>query len=151
MAPRRMIVCINCGEHKEHAAHGLCFMCRRRAEREQEQPFDRHANGMPRQHQQLLDGFHDVMKGCTKMKVSRPDRLKFRRLLDPYLEPVAEYLSGEQVGRATREHYGDGHSERTSSHSVDESGHSDDNSGEPPELSVTDSPEPESEASDADA
>jgi hypothetical protein len=92
---RRTDGCMNCGEVREIAAHGLCFACYRRQERAEERRFaavDRHNPGIRREHKKLFRGFTGVMGGLSDLGVSKSDVLTIRRMLDPYVAPIAEFL-----------------------------------------------------------
>jgi hypothetical protein len=136
---RRMVVCLNCREHKEHAAHGLCSACRKRTEREQAEPLiDPHGQGgLSRRHLRLLAGFHRVMDGCGKLKVSERDLMKIRGLLNTYLEPVQEFLSPALPQYV---HPGGPDGGHAGGHHVDDEPADGDERGTEVEPSVTDSP-----------
>jgi len=93
---RRTDGCINCGETREMAAHGLCFKCYRQHERAADQipvGVDRHNPGIRREHKKLFRGFTSVMTGLSELGVSRTDVLTIRGILGPYLEAIAGFLS----------------------------------------------------------
>jgi hypothetical protein len=90
---------MNCGETNDIAAHGMCYRCYRRWQREKErqqdgQRVDRHATGRHKRETKLLNGFATTMKGLTALGVSDTDRLKIRAMLEPYLAPVKHLLGG---------------------------------------------------------
>lgn len=88
--------CVNCGEVREIAAHGLCFACYRRKERANEGQFssvDRHNPGIRREHKKLFRGFTGVMVGLSDLGVAKADVLAIRRTIEPYLTPIAKYLA----------------------------------------------------------
>jgi len=92
---RRESSCINCGEIREMAAHGLCFKCYRKEDRAKDQQFaavDRHNPGIRREHKKMFRGFTSVMAGLSDLGVQRSDVLAIRRMLDPYVAPIAEFL-----------------------------------------------------------
>ena len=65
---RKTDVCINCGETREMAAHGLCFKCYRKEDRADDRQFagvDRHNRGIRREHKKLFRGFTSVMVGLS--------------------------------------------------------------------------------------
>lgn len=87
--------CLNCGEVREIAAHGLCFRCYRKDERAEERkfaPVDRHNPGIRREHEKLFRGFISVMTGLAALGVQHPDVLAIRRVLSPYLELIQQFL-----------------------------------------------------------
>ena len=106
--------CLNCGETREIAAHGLCYMCYRRQDRSHDRlasVADRHNPGIRREHKKILRGFTSVMGGLGDLGVSREEVLLIRTILEPYLGPVADYLApapppaAEDKGNASeREH-----------------------------------------------
>jgi hypothetical protein len=88
--------CLNCGETREIAAHGLCFKCYRRKERADDRQFagvDLHNPGVRREHKKLFRGFTAVMTGLSDLAVQKSDVLAIRRMLDPYVASIAEFLS----------------------------------------------------------
>jgi hypothetical protein len=72
---RKVEGCLNCGEVREIAAHGLCFKCYRREDRANERKFA------------------SVMGGLSDLGVSRTDVLAIRRALEPYLLPISSLLA----------------------------------------------------------
>ena len=93
---RRTDGCLNCGEIREMAAHGLCFRCYRQEERADDERFadvDRNNPGVRREHKKLFRGFTGVMTGLSDLAVQKSDVLTIRRMLDPYVIPIAEFLS----------------------------------------------------------
>lgn len=92
---RKTDSCMNCGEVREIAAHGLCFACYRRQERADDRRFaavDRHNPGLRKEHKKMLRGFMNVMGGLSDLAVQKNDVLTIRRMLDPYIAPIAEFL-----------------------------------------------------------
>lgn len=88
--------CVNCGEVREIAAHGLCFACYRQKERATDQQLssvDRHNPGIRREHKKLFRGFTSVMVGLSDLGVSKNDVLAIRKSIEPYLAPIAKFLS----------------------------------------------------------
>lgn len=93
---RRTDGCMNCGETREIAAHGLCFRCYRKNERADDRQFagvDRHNPGIRREHKKMFRGFTSVMAGLSDLGVSKGDVLAIRRMLDPYVVSIAEFLA----------------------------------------------------------
>ena len=93
---RKVEGCLNCGEVREIAAHGLCFKCYRREDRANERKFaatDRHNPGVLKEHKKMLRGFASVMGGLSDLGVSRTDVLAIRRALEPYLLPISSLLA----------------------------------------------------------
>ncbi len=75
--------CVNCGEVREIAAHGLCFACSRRKERDSERQLpsvDRHNPGIRREHKKLFRGFTNVMVG---LRTSGTQRMMCWRFFNP--------------------------------------------------------------------
>jgi hypothetical protein len=92
---RREDSCINCGETREIAGHGLCFKCYRREDRAKDRQFasvDRHNPGIRREHKKIFRGFTNVMAGLSDLGVQRSDVLTIRQMLNPYVAPIAEFL-----------------------------------------------------------
>jgi hypothetical protein len=93
---RRRNHCLNCGELRELAAHGLCFTCYRREDRARDREFasiDLHNPGIRREHQKLFRGFSGVMIGLSSLGVSKDDALEIRRIIAPYLGPIEKFLA----------------------------------------------------------
>jgi hypothetical protein len=91
---RKLICCRNCGEEREMAAHGLCWKCYRREERANDRPrVDRHSPGVRREHKKAFRGFTNLMLGLSDLGVSKNDVLAIRRMVEPYLEPIATFLA----------------------------------------------------------
>jgi hypothetical protein len=100
MTMRKMDGCKNCGDIREVAAHGLCFQCYRRQKRAEDSVsdrqfavVDRHSPGFRREHAKLLRALTAVMAGLSGLGVQRNDVLAIRRMLDPYVAPIAELLA----------------------------------------------------------
>lgn len=92
---RRQDGCLNCGEVREIAAHGLCFKCYRSQDRANDRQFagvDRHNPGLRKEHKKMFRGFTGVMAGLSDLGVSKTDVLAIRRMLDPYVVHIAEFL-----------------------------------------------------------
>jgi hypothetical protein len=93
---RKVEGCLNCGEVREIAAHGLCFKCYRREDRAKDREFtstDRHNPGLRKEHKKMFRGFASVMGGLSDLGVSRTDVLAIRRSLEPYLLPISSFLA----------------------------------------------------------
>jgi hypothetical protein len=93
---RKVEGCLNCGEVREIAAHGLCFKCYRREDRARDREFtgaDRHNPGLRKEHKKMFRGFASVMGGLSDLGVSRTDVLAIRRSLEPYLLPMSSFLA----------------------------------------------------------
>jgi hypothetical protein len=106
---RRMDGCVNCGEIREIAAHGLCFRCYRTKERAgdgKQSAVDRHNPGIRREHKKLFRGFTSVMVGLSDLGISKNDVLTIRQMIEPYLSPIATFLavkSQQQEGEVNGE------------------------------------------------
>jgi hypothetical protein len=103
---RKVEGCLNCGEVREIAARGLCFRCYRKKEREDDKQFaavDRHNPGIRREHKKLFRGFTNVMAGLSDLGVQKSDVLTIRRMLDPYVAPIAEVLGSASEREEVRE------------------------------------------------
>src|ERR1700746_665480 len=93
---RKIQSCLNCGEVREIAAHGLCFKCYRREDRAKERKFagtDRHNPGLRKEHKKIFRGFASVMGGLGDWGVSRTAVLAIRPSLEPYLLPISSFLA----------------------------------------------------------
>jgi hypothetical protein len=98
---RKTYGCVNCGEVREIAAHGLCFACYRQKERAKERDLpsvDRHSPGVRREHKKLFRGFTNVMVGLSDLGVSKRDVLTIRKSLEPYLAPISKFLTVKTEG-----------------------------------------------------
>jgi hypothetical protein len=72
---------------------GLCYKCYRAEERARERPLpDRHNPGLRREHKKIFKAFSQVMGGLTDLGVVRDDVLDIRKILQPYVELIQEYL-----------------------------------------------------------
>jgi hypothetical protein len=99
---RRTDGCISCGETREIAGRGLCFMCYRRAERAEQREsleIDRHTPGVRKEHAKIFRGFIRVMSGLSDLGVSRALVLEIRRLIEPYLSPISVFLAAPEVDK----------------------------------------------------
>jgi hypothetical protein len=93
-AKRRTARCLNCGEPREIAAHGLCFACYRREERASDGRYvDRHNPGVTPDQKKILNGFAKLMAGLGDIGVPRGTVLLIRKTIQPYLVPVQDLLS----------------------------------------------------------
>lgn len=91
---RREDQCINCGEPREIASRGLCFKCYRRGERARDRPVpNRHNLAIRKEHKKLFHGLTSVMTGMSELGVTKADVLEIRQIIEPYLAPIAEFLS----------------------------------------------------------
>lgn len=93
---RRMDGCVNCGEEREIAAHGLCFKCYRARERAQKASADpvwaRLGNGsLLREQKRALTVITGILKAIADCPaVEESDRKKIQNILRPYLDKLAE-------------------------------------------------------------
>jgi hypothetical protein len=79
---------------KAIAARGLCYKCYRAEERTRERATpDRHNPGMHREHKKLFKALSSVMGGLADMGCVRDDIFDIKKILQPYLEPIAQYLN----------------------------------------------------------
>jgi hypothetical protein len=86
--------CLTCNEMKAIAARGLCYKCYRAEERSRERATpDRHNPGMRREHKKILKAFSSIMVGLADMGCVRDDIFDIRKILQPYLEPIEQYLN----------------------------------------------------------
>jgi hypothetical protein len=82
--------CINCGDERGIVAFGLCGKCYQRDVRVLP---DRHTPGIRREHRKLFRGLASVMCGLGDLGVSRAETIRVRVMLEPYLRPIADFLS----------------------------------------------------------
>jgi hypothetical protein len=105
---RKVTSCMNCGATPKPpdrlAAHGLCYACYRRDDRKEKRqaeaadPFtDKWNPGIRKAHKKLFRGMTSVMTGLSDLGASKADVLMVRRVIDPYLAPIAQYLSVEAM------------------------------------------------------
>ena len=110
---RRLDGCINCGEVREIAAHGLCFTCYRRVERAAERAENPLGNGwLLRDHRKaftVVTRMLTALSDCPAIEQS--DRQKIQMILRPYLDKLADCfapkkkskpVNGEQKSRSLR-------------------------------------------------
>jgi hypothetical protein len=103
-AKRKTAACLNCGESREIAARGLCFRCYRQGERADDNKFaaaGRHMPAVRREHKKLFRGFTSVMVGLADLGVQEQDVLAIRRMLEPYVAPIARFLAPPNVNKWT--------------------------------------------------
>jgi hypothetical protein len=87
--------CRNCGDVRELAAHGLCFACYRaqqRSAQRNERQVDRHNPAIRREHKKLFKAHSAVMGGLSDLGVGREDVMSIKRIIQPYLVPIQEFL-----------------------------------------------------------
>jgi hypothetical protein len=101
--------CMNCGEMREIAAHGLCFACYRRNVREKERRDSHTPSAQERaHHKRLLKAYSTVMQGLLEIGVHQRDVLKMKSLLRPYLTAILhlidEHIAGEAEDGNGKEH-----------------------------------------------
>jgi hypothetical protein len=92
---RRLESCINCGDEREIAAHGLCFKCYRAAERARKAPDPVWAslgNGyLLREQKRALTVVTGILKAISDCPaVEESDRKQIQNILRPYLDKLAE-------------------------------------------------------------
>jgi hypothetical protein len=115
---RRPVECSKCGETRGHAAHGLCERCYRRHERDrerQERSLQREHSypvpGVQRSQKKLMTAYAQLLTVLQRMGVASADVTAIRRVIKPYLLPVAELMSlVDRKGarqRRSHEHSGD--------------------------------------------
>jgi len=87
--------CEKChAEMKAIAARGLCYKCYRAEERSRERAIpDRHNPGMHKEHKKLFKALASVMGGLADMGCVRDDIFDIKKILQPYLEPISQYLN----------------------------------------------------------
>lgn len=93
---RRIDGCINCGDEREIAAHGLCFKCYRAAERAQKAAPDpvwaRLGNGsLLREQKRALTIVTGILKAIADCPaIEQRDRQQIQNILRPYLDKLAD-------------------------------------------------------------
>jgi len=95
---------MNCGEVREIAAHGLCFACYRREQREGSRSVDLHSPGIQGEHCRLFAGYCQILKALSVIGVSEPDVTRIKQILAPYLQLVEPLLNiaGDRMGDSPR-------------------------------------------------
>ena len=99
---RRLDSCINCGDEREIAAHGLCFKCYRAAERAQNAAPDpvwaRLGNGWLLRDQKraltVVTGILKAIADCPTVRES--DKKQIQNILRPYLDKLAECFAPKE-------------------------------------------------------
>lgn len=94
---RRIDACMNCGETRDMAAHGLCFRCYRSAQRERDgvrqgAEIDRHGPALRREHKRLIKALAQILTGLSDLSVSGEDVMAIRKRLGPYVVSIEPYL-----------------------------------------------------------
>lgn len=93
---RSEVVCINCQRKREHAAHGLCFECYRREERDRKEArvlVDRHSPGIRRDEKKFIAAYAALMCVLSDLHLSDADIVRVRGVVVPYLgDHVREVL-----------------------------------------------------------
>lgn len=88
--------CEKCGAENVQMAtttRALCYKCYRAEERARERPIpDRHNPALRREHKKLFSAFTQIMHGLTDLGAVQDDVLDVRKILQPYLEPIQEYM-----------------------------------------------------------
>jgi hypothetical protein len=93
---RRLDSCINCGDEREIAAHGLCFKCYRAEERARKATPDpvwaSLGNGwLLREQKRALTVVTGILKAIADCPaVEESDRKQIQNILRPYLDKLAE-------------------------------------------------------------
>lgn len=99
---RREDSCLNCGETREIAAHGLCFACYRKNDRAKSA--DRHSPGVSKERKRLFRGFSSVMAGLSELGASKETMLLIRQELEPYIGPISVFLQSQNSTLVNGEH-----------------------------------------------
>ena len=98
---RRQDSCINCGEAREIAAHGLCFKCYRRVERGAERAENPLGNGwLHTDHKRaftVVTRILTVLSDCPAIEQS--DRQKIQMILRPYLDKLADCFAPREKSK----------------------------------------------------
>ena len=84
--------CKKCGEERELAAFGLCFMCYRQQERASNRIVDRHNPGIRSEQYRLVSGYCQVLKALSMLGINKDDIVQIQAILAPYLQPVENLL-----------------------------------------------------------
>ena len=89
---RRTDGCINCGEEREIAAHGLCFTCYRRKERAAERAENPLGNGwLLKDHRKAFTVVTRILTALSDCPaIEQSDRQKIQMILRPYLDKLAD-------------------------------------------------------------
>jgi hypothetical protein len=90
---RRQGACAECGESRELAAHGLCFACYRRHERERKRERSvPDVPGLRKDQAALLKAHANLLALLGKIRVSEADITEIRRVLDRYFLPIVDHV-----------------------------------------------------------
>jgi hypothetical protein len=94
---RKTASCINCGEEREIAAHGLCFACYRREERSVENPWaapDKHNRAILKAHGQLRKAITAILNALDSAidHIAEADVSTIRNICGGYLGAMATGL-----------------------------------------------------------
>jgi hypothetical protein len=95
---RKVEACMNCGETRNIAAHGLCFTCYRRGTR---QTKHRESKSVSTENFRLVAGYCQILKALATIEVIEGDVVSIKRILAPYLEPAARLL--QLTSRSTQD------------------------------------------------
>ena len=93
---RRLDGCINCGDEREIAAHGLCFKCYRAAERAQKAAPDPvwarlGYGGLLREQKRAFTIVTNILKAISDCPaIEQSDKKQIQIILRPYLDRLAE-------------------------------------------------------------
>jgi hypothetical protein len=95
---RRINGCINCGEEREMAAHGLCFKCYRRVERGAERAENSIGNGwLLTDHKKAFTVVTRILTALSDCPaIEQSDRLKIQMILRPYLDKLADCFAPKE-------------------------------------------------------
>jgi hypothetical protein len=95
---RKLDDCINCGEVREMAAHGLCFKCYRAEERARRALWTKQGNGSLLKEQKkaftVVTTILKAISDCPVIKES--DKKQIQKLFRPYLDELAECFAPKE-------------------------------------------------------
>ncbi len=112
---RKTAPCMNCGEEREIAAHGLCFTCYRREERAGDNPWaaaDKHNRGALKTQRKLRKVVTTILNAVDEGAelLMDQDVAGIRSILRPYFMRMAEGLpEGKSRDDVNSEHGSDVH------------------------------------------
>lgn len=98
---RRLDSCINCGDEREIAAHGLCFTCYRRKERAAERAENPLGNGwLLKDHRKAFTVVTRILTALSDCPaIEQSDRQKIQMILRPYLDKLADCFAPKKKCR----------------------------------------------------
>jgi hypothetical protein len=103
MARRKVVTCMNCGEERQIAAHGLCFRCYRQKERQQKAELldspVKHNRQLQLAQETLIKAIAKILGGLNDAKqlLSEDDATLIRKTVQPYLQRIVDGLAPQSI------------------------------------------------------